>query len=213
MNVSILAARQPRAQRTRERLLEALETLLKSRAFELISVGEIAALAAVSVGSVYAHFKDKDAFLETLLQRHHAKLKRLVETAPACEPAPDLRRAIAAMVRSAMEQSDADAHLSRALAAYLRAAPDAEIDATIEISEAGCRQIEIYLSHYAREISAMSLAEAASLTHWFLNSVFYRRVISARPFMPESRALSDEQIAAVVTTMLTAALTANPIKG
>jgi AcrR family transcriptional regulator len=210
MNVSTLAAIRPGARRTRDRLLEALEALLKTRDFDQISVAEIAAAAGVSVGSVYAHFRDKNAFLDTLLQRHRARLRRMVEAPVETAPFPDLKDAIAAMVRAAMAQADADAHLLRALAAYIRNAPDSDIATALEISDAGCLRIEAYLAPYDREIASMSVAEAANFIHWFLNSVFYRRVMSPAPFMPPQRIPPDDQLADRITVMIHGALTVKP---
>ncbi len=208
--IKTLSASQPRAKRTRERLLEALETLLKAREFDQIAVADIAGEAGVSVGSVYAHFKDKDAFLETLLQRHLAKLQRRLdgeEEVPGAgheEIFPDLRTALAAAVKSAMAQADADAHIARALAAFQRKA--AETEHALLIAEAAHRRLETFLSGYSKEITAMPVAEAAALVNWFLNSVFYRRAVSTRPFLPARLTPSDDQLAASLARMLYCAL-------
>ena len=62
-------AQQKRAIATREKILDGLEVLLERREFEMISIAELANEAGVAVGSVYSHFKDKDALLPALLDR------------------------------------------------------------------------------------------------------------------------------------------------
>ena len=59
-------ARQARSRRTAERIVSAALELLGSKAFEEMSVAEIAARAGVSVGGFYARFPGKDALLDYL---------------------------------------------------------------------------------------------------------------------------------------------------
>ena len=59
-------ALQTRSQQTRDKLVAALERLLRDKAFENISVAEIAREAGVSVGAVYTRFENKDAFIPVL---------------------------------------------------------------------------------------------------------------------------------------------------
>ena len=81
--------KQDRAIRTREKLMSALERLLRTQEFENISVQDIAREAGVAVGSVYSHFKDKTAFLEALL----AFWREQVEAQLAIAEAQDTRAA------------------------------------------------------------------------------------------------------------------------
>ena len=57
---------QKRAARTREKILAALEQLLESKEFEAISIADIARQGEVAVGSIYSHFEDKEALLDTM---------------------------------------------------------------------------------------------------------------------------------------------------
>lgn len=61
---------QTRSQLTLERLIKAGARLLEQRSFAAITIGDIVAEAASSVGSFYARFRDKDAFL-ALLHEHY----------------------------------------------------------------------------------------------------------------------------------------------
>ena len=62
--------RQARTQRSLERLLDSAEELLRDKCFEDVHVTEIARRAKTSVAAFYRRFKDKDALLHALHERH-----------------------------------------------------------------------------------------------------------------------------------------------
>lgn len=68
--------RQERSRKTLDRLVETSEALLKSRPFDELTVAELARRAGSSVGSFYARFAGKDAFLEFLDRRSVEELDR-----------------------------------------------------------------------------------------------------------------------------------------
>ncbi len=77
--------RQDRSWRTLERICEAAESLLSERGFEAVSVAEIAHTAGVSVGTIYARFRDKAGLLNFL---HEQFCEEAMATADeALEPA------------------------------------------------------------------------------------------------------------------------------
>jgi len=61
--------KQPRSERTQERLLRAAEKLILEKGLADASVPEIARRAGSSVGGFYARFPDKDALLRALEER------------------------------------------------------------------------------------------------------------------------------------------------
>lgn len=63
------AAHVTRAQRTRERLLDAAEGLLRERGLTAATVPAIAARAGLAVGNVYKRFQDKDGLLQAVFLR------------------------------------------------------------------------------------------------------------------------------------------------
>ncbi|ETY74514.1 TetR/AcrR family transcriptional regulator [Lactiplantibacillus fabifermentans] len=58
----------PRVDKTRRRLRQALITLLQSETVENISVQELTATADVTRGTFYLHYKDKPAFVDQALE-------------------------------------------------------------------------------------------------------------------------------------------------
>ena len=63
------AGQQTRSEKTQNALLNAAETLILERGTKGTSVADIAALAGCSIGSVYHHFKDKEALYYALFHR------------------------------------------------------------------------------------------------------------------------------------------------
>lgn len=61
--------RQPRSQKTLEKILAATEELLQERDFEEITMDEIAAEAGVAVGTLYTRFSNKHDLLPYLISR------------------------------------------------------------------------------------------------------------------------------------------------
>ena len=82
------------AQVTRERLLDAAETVFRQRGVTRTSLAEIAAAAGVTRGAVYWHFKDKAALFHAMRDRATLPLDALFERAgetTSAEPLQTLR--------------------------------------------------------------------------------------------------------------------------
>jgi AcrR family transcriptional regulator len=71
-SVFMIEAVQARSRATGERILQATERLLETRAFEDLSMAAIAESIGMSVGGVYARFASKDALLKALHARYEA---------------------------------------------------------------------------------------------------------------------------------------------
>jgi AcrR family transcriptional regulator len=65
--------KQPRGRRTRDRLLNAGQKLIRERAFETLSVADIARAAECSVGAFYLRFSDKEAFFGAMIAQYLAE--------------------------------------------------------------------------------------------------------------------------------------------
>jgi len=79
------------AQVTRERLLDAAETVFRQRGVTRTSLAEIAAAAGVTRGAVYWHFKDKAALFHAMRDRATLPLDALFERAGETASAEPLR--------------------------------------------------------------------------------------------------------------------------
>ena len=71
---SLVRPQQARSRQTLRRILDAFESALQERTFEEITVSEVCARAACSVGTFYGRVESKDALLEHLRERVYAEM-------------------------------------------------------------------------------------------------------------------------------------------
>ncbi len=72
----VTAPKQARSERSFQRTLHALETLLEARTFVEISIPDIARTAECGVAAIYARFRDKNSILAAL---HESMRERMVQ--------------------------------------------------------------------------------------------------------------------------------------
>ncbi len=114
---------------TRDRILDALETLLLDKGASQVTLENVAAAAGVSKGGLLYHFKSKDALLTGLVRRLGERSERQLETAVGQgksvaewylqSPNPDnesdaLELALYRSMMAAMRTVDAHGHGERA---------------------------------------------------------------------------------------------------
>lgn len=71
MNISI--PQQARSERSLEKILVACDRLLLDRAFEQVSMQDIAQEAGMSVGNLYNRFSDKNSLIDYVMAMHQAR--------------------------------------------------------------------------------------------------------------------------------------------
>src|ERR1700761_8235740 len=78
-----LPATQARSRATRERLLEAAESVFAKKGYDGAKISDIAEEAGVSVGAVYFRFRDKSALFsaiaESFIEESHGGLELLMK--------------------------------------------------------------------------------------------------------------------------------------
>lgn len=65
---------QSRSAATSQRIVEALEDLLKEKHFEQITMAELASRAEITPGAIYRRFSNKEAFLPYIFERYRSEL-------------------------------------------------------------------------------------------------------------------------------------------
>jgi len=206
--------KQARAVRTREKLVKALETLLHDRDFDSIAVSEIAAEAGVSVGSVYSHFKNKEAFMEALLDEREARLKERLSQVDAGQSRAilselgSLRAAIDLVVETAFEQVRADAPLIRATHHYSALHGGERKKKWVALEQEGSEGLSILFELYKDDIKRPDASLASRFFIQTLNSFFLAHCLD-EDFgkYAGSKRLSDKQIMDELAAMLHAWLT------
>jgi AcrR family transcriptional regulator len=109
-------AAQERSRATVDALVEATARILVGEGFDKASTNRIAAVAGVSIGSLYQYFPGKEALVMAVAQRHRHELVRMVRGALAEVAAEPLARGVAALVAAAVEAHRVDPALHRVLA-------------------------------------------------------------------------------------------------
>ncbi|WP_372886415.1 TetR/AcrR family transcriptional regulator [Shimia sp.] len=87
-------APQKRATQTRRKILDAARELIAAQGYEDSRTQDIARLAGIAEGSVFAHFGSKKGLLHALMQDHYAMLIARAQEITARQPAPRQRLAM-----------------------------------------------------------------------------------------------------------------------
>jgi len=163
-------AHQARSKQTRDRIVGALDRLLKDRPFEQVSVAEIAAEAGVSVGAVYQRFENKDALIPVLFELYRQRLDE--EAARTAEgPAPEgLRATLKAAMGQAWSMMERHGHLMRAAHLHARLRPDLVGPEWESLIEASRRSIAAVIEAYRADITHPDPALAVETLTYFLNT-------------------------------------------
>ena len=117
--------RQPRAQATLVRVLEAAEAMLAEGLFEDMTMASLAERAGVAVGTIYTRFRTKEDLLPALFERHnHAVVERVATLQADLEQRTTMRERLTAVVRFAVQYHETHRGLLRALTHFVRAHPE-----------------------------------------------------------------------------------------
>lgn len=191
-------ALQSRSQQTRDKLVAALERLLHHKAFENISVAEIAREAGVSVGAVYTRFENKDAFIPVLFELYKRRLSdHEAEQRAEAESDSDesLRGVLRRSLRVGAQFMGREAHLMRAVHLYAHTRPDLIGDGWEAISDAARESVGVLYDHFASEITQKDRTTAVETLTYFLNTALIEAGLYPDLGPPSPRGLSLEALA------------------
>lgn len=179
MSQGVKPTSQSRSAETRDKLITALERLLKHKDFSQISVSEIAAEAGVAVGTVYRRFENKEAFLPVLVERLRQRGLAMAENhdMPLIQSGDGLHATLKRVARQAWGQISAEEHLFRTLYLYVRLQPDLVAEGWQDIEAMALQQIRDLLEVHRAEIARPDLEEAARMTAYFFGTIFTERAL------------------------------------
>jgi AcrR family transcriptional regulator len=171
--------RDPRVDRSRIVILAAAVEELAEAGYGGVTIESIAARAGVGKSTIYRHWPDKLALIADAFETFHEKLVPELGDAPA-------RESIALLVRHVAEVV-LDSTFSRCIPALIEGAErDPRLREFHHRYSADRRQAIIDL--IARGIQTGEIRSAVDpelATTALLGAVFYRRLMSSRPFNPE----------------------------
>ena len=168
------SATQKRSRATVEALLDATARVLTKEGYDRASTNRIAAIAGVSVGSLYQYFPNKEALVAALVARHNREMLDLLRDALKEVASLDLATAIAKLVRAAVDAHRVDPALHRVFDEQVpRMGQLAKIEA---LQGETFRLVRSYLEERRDEVSVRDLDSATSilvttveaLTHQFV---------------------------------------------
>jgi AcrR family transcriptional regulator len=192
-------AQQARSQETRQRLLEAAEELIAEKGVADIPVAEIARRAGLSVGAIYARFRDKAGILRSVRERLWEEVCATADAALDPERwagatiSEIAREAIAFMVRVHRERIGV---LREAMA---RAPGDPQLGAEIErVVSHICERLTVVLLGRVDEIGHPDPALAAKFGFRLLLGVLKEAILFGTPGA-HGIPRSDEQLTEELT--------------
>jgi AcrR family transcriptional regulator len=193
--------------------MAALERLLRDQEFEMISVQDIAKEAGVAVGSVYSHFKDKNAFLEALLLYWQNQVETQLELAEAQDTQAafialgNLKAALFEATKSVHQQVTENGHILRAVHTYARLHPEAADDEWQALVVRSFAPIGDLFEVFADEITLRDPALGARMLGVFFNTIFIRAALMPQDTLLDAAGLDDDTMIGEVTDMSYAYLT------
>jgi AcrR family transcriptional regulator len=170
-------ASQQRSRATVDALIEGTARVLIEQGYDRASTNRIAAVAGVSIGSLYQYFPSKEALVAAVAERHQQQLSRVALAAMLKVAERPIEVGARELVSAAIEAHRVDPDLHRVLAEQVpRVGRLAEVDAVGRYAGTFVRG---YLEAHRSEIDVPDLDLAAfvltstveSLTH---NAVLHR---------------------------------------
>lgn len=198
---------QKRALITREKLLSSLEALLREHEFEEISIADIAGRAGVAVGSVYSHFRDRNAFLEALLAEYCVRVEQRLATVDvhssvaALKTPNGLRSALVAAADAAIKQAKEDGHIIRATYNYARLHPESQAAEWERLRRAAVDRAVIFIAAFENEVVRPDRRRTALMLHHFFNVILLDYVLFKERSTMKAARLSDRSLAREIADM------------
>ena len=184
------SASQARSRATVEALVEATARILVREGFDQASTNRIAAVAGVSVGSLYQYFPGKEALVAAVIERHQQAIMRTVRKELADVLAEPPARAIRTLVAAAVNAHRVDPKLHRVLAEQIpRVGPLEKLET---FSRENFTLFRRYLERHRKEIGVRDLELAAFICVTAIEALTHNAVLH-QPGM-----LSDAAMAALI---------------
>lgn len=207
--VGALPAKQARSEETSRNIVEALENLLQHKAFEQITMAELAARAGITPGAIYRRFKNKDALLPHVFERYRTELNRWMGrvTPEKLAAAGSLEHALCALVEETLDCFRTNAPIFRTVHLYGRLHPELNVGERKSMKDYGYQPITGLLERYEDEVHRESETARHYLSYLLVSLVMERALYPAQ-YPSAGMDLSDEQFVAETARMIHLWLTA-----
>jgi AcrR family transcriptional regulator len=170
------SASQKRSQAMVGTLLDATARVLIREGYDRASTNRIAAVAGVSIGSLYQYFPNKEALVAALVARHNREVIQLLRAALKEAASQDLATTMRALVRATVDAHLVDPALHRIFAEQVpRMGQLAKIEA---LQRETYLLIRAYLEGRRDEISVTDLDSATSICVTTVEALTHEFVIN-----------------------------------
>ena len=179
-----------------ETLLDATARVLVREGYDRASTNRIAAVAGVSVGSLYQYFPNKEALVAALVARHNRETLQLVRDALKKVTSSDLKTAMRELVKAAVDAHLVDPALHRIFADQVpRMGQLAKIEA---LQREAFLLVRTYLEERRDEISVRDLDATTSICVTTVEALTHEFVINK----PDALAGDRERFIDEVTRLM-----------
>jgi AcrR family transcriptional regulator len=194
-------ASQQRSRATVDALVDATARILVREGFDKASTNRIAAVAGVSVGSLYQYFPSKEALVAAVIERHQQEIMQLVRGELAEVENQPIKQGVRTLVAAAIKSHRLDPKLHRVLAEQIPRV--GRLEKVETFNRVNYALFKAYLESHRKEIRSTDLELAAfvcvtsieALTH---TAVLHHDVVSDKA----TEALVDEATRLIVGYLL-----------
>jgi AcrR family transcriptional regulator len=170
---------------TVDALIEATARVLKREGYDRASTNKIAAMAGVSIGSLYQYFPSKEALVAAVIERHTQELSRVVREAFLEVASRPIEVAARQLVAAAIDAHRVDPKLHRVLDEVPRTGPLENIDA---VARDACALFRGYLEAHRREIDIADLDLAAFILVTTVEALTHSAVLHRPDILTDEKA-------------------------
>jgi len=183
-------AAQERSRATVDALVEATARILVKEGFDKASTNRIAAVAGVSVGSLYQYFPSKEALVAAVVDRHQKQLMRTVRGELAEVLAQPLAKAMHKLVGIAVKAHRVDPPLHRVLAEQIPRV--GKLEKLENFNRENYTLFRAYLENHRHELRVADLELAAFVCVTSIEALSHNAVLH------HSAVLSNGRLAALI---------------
>ncbi|MBY0322006.1 MAG: TetR/AcrR family transcriptional regulator [Reyranella sp.] len=204
------SASQERSRATVAALLDATARVLTREGYDRASTNRIAAVAGVSVGSLYQYFPNKEALVAALVARHNREILELAQGGLKEVASLDLAAAVRAMVRAAVDAHLVDPALHRIFAEQVpRMGQLAKIE---DLERETFLLVKSYLEARRDEISVSDLDTATSILVTTVEALTHQFVINKPDAIDADRDRFIDEVTRLILNYLAPHRAAKPRK-
>jgi AcrR family transcriptional regulator len=192
---------------TRERILDVAMELFGQHGFKGTSIVQIerAAGLAEGSGSIYQHFRSKQALLEAGIERHLGRLSALRDIRRILVDLGDLHIELTVLARYALAELDSEADLLRTVLAEARTRPElvqVAVDQLIHATYAA-------FAGWLRDRAQLDPGRAEAITAVALGALFSARLLRLQ-LDTDPIAITDEDFIATWAQMVHSQISSDP---